>query len=249
MEKARVQSSPGFSSGRRVSASKRRSTASADDIKHSVNKLLRRELSSRANWSFKRTTAEEKFRNFWLQDEFDTFDPSAVQFQKLQFLKKRSRIVEIVAAQGLVFALAHSGACAAYNRGVAMPAARPPARPLAFVLGMDRWTEGSINVSNILTGKCVAKIRAPPAKKCSHFAPSGGSDSGGSSSSSSSAAAAAPLPAAEAADDPEPQPRSRPGMVTSPKEALEDVTALFYDEERNEIYTGNRLGFVHVWTN
>ena len=30
-------------------------------------------------------------------------------------------------------------------------------------------------------------------------------------------------------------------------EALEDITALFYDEERNEIYTGNRHGFVHVW--
>ena len=32
-------------------------------------------------------------------------------------------------------------------------------------------------------------------------------------------------------------------------EALEDITALFYDEDRNEIYTGNRHGFVHVWSN
>lgn len=32
-------------------------------------------------------------------------------------------------------------------------------------------------------------------------------------------------------------------------EALEDITALFYDEDRNEIYTGNRLGLVHVWSN
>jgi hypothetical protein len=31
--------------------------------------------------------------------------------------------------------------------------------------------------------------------------------------------------------------------------ALEDITALFYDEERNEIYTGNRHGLVHVWSN
>ncbi|KAL0805450.1 hypothetical protein Bca101_097941 [Brassica carinata] len=30
-------------------------------------------------------------------------------------------------------------------------------------------------------------------------------------------------------------------------EALEDITALFYDEERNEIYKGNRHGFVHAW--
>lgn len=33
------------------------------------------------------------------------------------------------------------------------------------------------------------------------------------------------------------------------KAALEDVTALFYDEDRGEIFTGNKLGFVHVWSN
>jgi hypothetical protein len=32
-------------------------------------------------------------------------------------------------------------------------------------------------------------------------------------------------------------------------EALEDITALYYDEERDEIYTGNRQGLVHVWSN
>ncbi|KAA8495097.1 hypothetical protein FVE85_3338 [Porphyridium purpureum] len=31
--------------------------------------------------------------------------------------------------------------------------------------------------------------------------------------------------------------------------ALEDVTSLFYNEDRNEIYTGNRNGLVHVWSN
>lgn len=31
--------------------------------------------------------------------------------------------------------------------------------------------------------------------------------------------------------------------------AIEDVTALFYNEERNEIYTGNKDGKVHVWSN
>ena len=30
-------------------------------------------------------------------------------------------------------------------------------------------------------------------------------------------------------------------------EAMEDVTALLYNEERNEIYTGNSKGLVHVW--
>jgi hypothetical protein len=31
-------------------------------------------------------------------------------------------------------------------------------------------------------------------------------------------------------------------------EAMEDVTALLYNEERNEIYTGNSKGLVHVWS-
>eukprot|EP01018_Ginkgo_biloba_P004599 Gb_06373 [translate_table: standard] len=74
---------------------------------------------------------------------------------------------------------------------------------------------GSINISNILTGKCLAKIRA---------------------------------------NDPNVQisPRNRPSASTirsTVGEALEDITALFYDEERNEIYTGNRHGLVHVWSN
>ncbi|XP_072953639.1 uncharacterized protein [Typha angustifolia] len=33
------------------------------------------------------------------------------------------------------------------------------------------------------------------------------------------------------------------------QEALEDITAIFYDEGRNEIYTGNQNGLVHVWGN
>lgn len=57
---------------------------------------------------------------------------------------------------------------------------------------------GSINVSNILNGSCVARIKTK-----------------------------------QAAD----------------RMALEDVTALFYNEERNEIYTGNKDGKVHVWSN
>ena len=59
---------------------------------------------------------------------------------------------------------------------------------------------GSVNVSNILNGKCVSKVQ------CSS---------------------------------------SDPNEV----HALQDVTALFYNEERNEIYTGNTSGMVHVWSN
>ncbi|RZS21446.1 hypothetical protein BHM03_00054092 [Ensete ventricosum] len=71
---------------------------------------------------------------------------------------------------------------------------------------------GSINVGDILTGKCIAKI-CPP--------------------------------------DPHLQIGRRKQGDTSGstiKEALESVTALFYDEHRNEIYTGNKQGLVHVWS-
>ena len=33
------------------------------------------------------------------------------------------------------------------------------------------------------------------------------------------------------------------------KNAFEDIITLVYDEERNEIYTGNARGIVHVWSN
>ena len=36
----------------------------------------------------------------------------------LPFLRKRSKIIEIVAARDIVFALAQSGVCAAFSRGI-----------------------------------------------------------------------------------------------------------------------------------
>lgn len=88
---------------------------------------------------------------------------------------------------------------------------------------------GSINVSNILTGKCLAKIKATSgltADDCS----ASSSGPGGKCCNS--------------------QKRVQASRIRSTvAEALEDITALFYDEERNEIYTGNRLGLVHVWSN
>ncbi|XP_072972404.1 uncharacterized protein [Typha angustifolia] len=78
-------------------------------------------------------------------------------------------------------------------------------------------TVGSINMSNILTGKCIAKISAndPALQICPHR-------SGEASHSS---------------------------IRSTVQEALEDVTALFYDEDKNEIYTGNKHGLIHVWSN
>uniref|UniRef100_A0A453K3R5 Uncharacterized protein n=1 Tax=Aegilops tauschii subsp. strangulata TaxID=200361 RepID=A0A453K3R5_AEGTS len=72
---------------------------------------------------------------------------------------------------------------------------------------------GSINMSDIMTGKCIAKIAAND-------------------------------PALSIA----PRKNGSPSIWSSIPEALEDVTALFYDEDRNEIYTGNSQGLVHVWS-
>jgi len=51
-----------------------------------------------------------------MQEEFDTYDHNVHWFLKLQFLKKRSKIIEIVAAKDVIFALAQSGLCAAFSR-------------------------------------------------------------------------------------------------------------------------------------
>nr|XP_043616090.1 uncharacterized protein LOC122588007 [Erigeron canadensis] len=53
-------------------------------------------------------TAKRRFKNIRLQEEYDTHDSEE--------LYKRSKIVEIVAAHGIVFALAESGICAAFSR-------------------------------------------------------------------------------------------------------------------------------------
>lgn len=52
---------------------------------------------------------------FLLQEEYDTHDPKGPYSPVLPF--KRTKVIEIVAARDIVFALAHSGVCAAFNRG------------------------------------------------------------------------------------------------------------------------------------
>jgi len=77
---------------------------------------------------------------------------------------------------------------------------------------------GSINMSEIMTGKCIAKITAND-------------------------------PALSAPPRRNGRSKRRSSVWSTVPEALEDVTALFYDEDRNEIYTGNSHGLVHVWSN
>lgn len=52
------------------------------------------------------------------QEEYDTHDPKGQCFLQLPFLRKRSKVIEIVAARGILFALTQSGVCAAFSRGL-----------------------------------------------------------------------------------------------------------------------------------
>ena len=62
------------------------------------------------------------------QAEFDAFAFGDVNTWRLQYLHKRAKIVEIVACQGLIFSLAQSGACGAFDRGARCRACMPHAR-------------------------------------------------------------------------------------------------------------------------
>lgn len=55
--------------------------------------------------------------NFAFQEQYDTHDPKGHCLVALPFLMKRTKVIEIVAARDIVFALAHSGVCAAFSRG------------------------------------------------------------------------------------------------------------------------------------
>nr|CAD1822566.1 unnamed protein product [Ananas comosus var. bracteatus] len=84
---------------------------------NSVRKLFCREIGGRSRVArIAASDAPERFRNIQLQEEFDTYDPSVHLFVQLQFLARRSRIIEIVSAKDAIFALAQSGLCAAFCR-------------------------------------------------------------------------------------------------------------------------------------
>ena len=62
---------------------------------------------------FRRRNARARFSSYRLEQQHDTHDPDAANL-KLSFLRRRSKIVEIVAAGDVVFALTLSGVCAAF---------------------------------------------------------------------------------------------------------------------------------------
>eukprot|EP00958_Prasinococcus_capsulatus_P008798 scaffold870_cov393-Prasinococcus_capsulatus_cf.AAC.28 len=133
LETGQVMCSPRSQNSKRVMGDKKR-VRTWNNCKNSVNKLMRREANvCRAcrlscgecstgapvhrSKQHAATRLQERFHNVDLTLELDTYSAKGCEQLKLPFLKKRSRITEIVAAKDIVFALAHSGVCAAFNRG------------------------------------------------------------------------------------------------------------------------------------
>ncbi|XP_016166649.1 uncharacterized protein LOC107609277 [Arachis ipaensis] len=116
----RITVSPRPCSGRRVVAKKRTrgGVGGTDGFLNSVKKLQRREISSKRTRGFSMSDAQERFRNIRLQEEYDTHDPKGRPSVVLPFLRKRSKIIEIVAARDIVFALAQNGVCAETNERI-----------------------------------------------------------------------------------------------------------------------------------
>ncbi|RXI01622.1 hypothetical protein DVH24_014971 [Malus domestica] len=110
----RISASPRPCSGRRVVAKKRR--GGSDGFVNSVKKLQRREISSKRDRAFGMSNSQERFRNMHLVEQYDTHDPKGHSSAILPFLMKRTKVIEIVSARDIVFALAHSGVCAAFSR-------------------------------------------------------------------------------------------------------------------------------------
>ncbi|KAG6390832.1 hypothetical protein SASPL_148577 [Salvia splendens] len=115
MDGRRITASPRPCCGRRVVA-KKRPRCGLDGFVNSVKKLQRREISSKRDRAFSMSDAQERFHNISLQEEYDAHDPKGYCSLSLPFLKKRSKIIEIVAARDIVFALAQSGVCAAFSQ-------------------------------------------------------------------------------------------------------------------------------------
>ncbi|KMZ57717.1 Transducin/WD40 repeat-like superfamily protein [Zostera marina] len=116
MEGKRISLNPRPCCNRRVLAAKKWTSGRGDGFVNSVRKLMRREICSKRDRAFSMSNAQERFANIDLQDEYDTHDPKGHSFSQLPFLRKRSKIIEIVAAHDIIFALAHSGICAAFSR-------------------------------------------------------------------------------------------------------------------------------------
>lgn len=85
MEGRRITASPRPCNGRRIVARKRQRS---EGVVNSVQKLMRREISSKRDRSFSMSNAQERFRNIQLQVVFLLFNFSCLCSKFLRFPSK-----------------------------------------------------------------------------------------------------------------------------------------------------------------
>jgi hypothetical protein len=78
-----------------------------------LRRIHDREIIHSASHSFRRRSGRERFSNFRCKSTHDTHDLRDAQL-KLSFLRRRSKIVELVSSGDVVFALTLSGVCVAF---------------------------------------------------------------------------------------------------------------------------------------
>lgn len=110
----------GSGSGKRIKAAPAcRGCHSRAQPRNLVQKLQLRELARHGHRQLLATHADGKFRELHhnpsdARHVYDTHDP-AYGPSRLSFLRERSRIIEVVSAQHVIFALTHKGVCAAFS--------------------------------------------------------------------------------------------------------------------------------------
>eukprot|EP00696_Hemimastix_kukwesjijk_P008406 gnl/Hemi2/20617_TR6841_c0_g1_i1.p1 gnl/Hemi2/20617_TR6841_c0_g1~~gnl/Hemi2/20617_TR6841_c0_g1_i1.p1 ORF type:complete len:419 (+),score=83.56 gnl/Hemi2/20617_TR6841_c0_g1_i1:163-1419(+) len=79
-----------------------------------TTRVLQREMQRAGTRKFR---SDVRFKGFCVKSTFDTHDHEVYNSKPLAFMRKRSKIVEMVTAGDVLFALTQSGICAAFDRG------------------------------------------------------------------------------------------------------------------------------------
>ncbi|KAK1399721.1 WD40/YVTN repeat-like-containing domain containing protein [Heracleum sosnowskyi] len=88
-----------------------------EGLLNSVKMLQMREMGSKPDRCFSLISdGREKFPNIFLQEEYDTQYPTGLSATMVPLLERQTKVIEIVSAHGVVFALLESGICAAFSR-------------------------------------------------------------------------------------------------------------------------------------
>lgn len=100
--------------------SRRSPLASTRGSKNIVRQLMGRQLTASAAGTWARQQNTKKFQTLRLQGKADTYEPDNRRFTALQnsIFEQRSKVIEILATDSLIFALTQAGACAAYRSGL-----------------------------------------------------------------------------------------------------------------------------------